>query len=210
MDFRLRGYPLESIIPARDGVATVTGQALGRAKLEGPGASVHDFAAASKGTISLIVPQGRMRAAFAELLGINVTAGLGRLLSGDDGATEIRCAVADFTVSRGVATARTFIIDTTPVLAKGTGTINLGAETMNLRIDGETKQPRLIRLWSPITVSGPLTAPKVGIDGGAVAGQIGIGGALAALVNPLAALLTFVDPGLAEDANCGALISSAR
>ncbi len=209
-DFRLRGYPLESIIPARNGVPTVTGAVLGRAKLEGPGASVHDFAANSSGTISLVVPQGRMRSAFAELLGINVTAGLGRLLSGDQGSSEIRCAVADFTVRRGVATARTFVIDTTPVLAKGTGTIDLGAETMNLRIDGETKQPRLIRLWSPITVSGPLTAPKVGIEGGAVAGQIGIGAALGALINPLVALLPFVDPGLAEDANCGALISSAR
>lgn len=209
-DFRLRGYPLESIMPARDGAPTVTGVALGRAKLEGSGASVHDFAAGSKGTISLIVPQGRMRSAFAELLGINVTAGLGRLLSGDTGTSEIRCAVADFTVSGGIATARTFVIDTTPVLAKGTGTINLGAETINLRIDGETKQARLVRLWSPITVNGPLTAPKVGIEGGAVAGQVGVGAALAALVNPLAALLTFVDPGLAEDANCGALISSAR
>lgn len=209
-DFRLRGYPLESIIPARDGAPVVTGSALGRAKLEGPGASVHDFAANSNGTISLVVPQGRMRAAFAELLGINVTAGLGKLLSGDTGTSEIRCAVADFTVRRGIATARTFVIDTTPVLAKGTGTINLGAETMNLRIDGETKQPRLIRLWSPITVRGPLTAPKVGIEGGAVAGQIGIGAALGALINPLVALLPFVDPGLAEDANCGALISSAR
>jgi len=209
-DFRLRGYPLESIVPARDGAPTVTGSALGRAKLEGPGASVHDFAANSNGTISLVVPQGRMRSAFAELLGINATAGLGRLLSGDTGSSEIRCAVADFTVRRGIATARTFVIDTTPVLAKGTGTIDLGAETMNLRIDGETKQPRLIRLWSPIIVSGPLTAPKVGIEGGAIAGQIGIGAALGALINPLVALLPFVDPGLAKDANCGALISSAR
>jgi uncharacterized protein involved in outer membrane biogenesis len=209
-DFRLRGYPLESIIPARDGVATVTGSALGRARLEGPGASIHDFAAGSKGTISLVVPQGRMRAAFAELLGINATAGLGRLLSGDTGTSEIRCAVADFTVSGGVATARTFVIDTTPVLARGSGTINLGAETMNLRIDGETKEPRLIRLWSPITVEGPLTGPAIGIEGGQVAGQVGLAAALGALINPLAALLPFVDPGLAEDANCGALISSAR
>ena len=209
-DFRLRGYPLESIVPARDGAPVVTGAALGRAKLEGPGASVHAFAANSNGTLSLVVPQGRMRAAFAELLGINVTAGLGKLLSGDTGTSEIRCAVADFTVRRGTATARTFVIDTTPVLARGTGVIDLGAETMNLRIDGETKQPRLIRLWSPITVVGPLTAPKIGIEGGAVAGQVGIGAALGALINPLVALLPFVDPGLAEDANCGALISSAR
>ncbi|KQY62384.1 membrane assembly protein AsmA [Brevundimonas sp. Root1423] len=209
-DFRLRGYPLESIIPARNGVPTVTGRAIGRAKLEGPGASIHDFAANSKGTLSLVVPQGRMRAAFAELLGINVTAGLGKLLSGDTGTSEIRCAVADFTVSGGTATARTFVIDTTPVLAKGTGTIDLGAETMNLRIDGETKSPRLIRLWSPITIRGPLTAPKIGVDGGAIAGQVGLGTVLGALINPLVALLPFVDPGLAEDANCGALISSAR
>ena len=105
-DFRLRGYPLESIIPARNGAPTVTGSALGRAQLEGSGASVHDFAANSRGTISLVVPQGQMRAAFAELLGINVTAGLGKLLSGDTGTSEIRCAVADFTVRSGVATAR--------------------------------------------------------------------------------------------------------
>lgn len=209
-DLRLRGYPLESIIPARNGVPTVTGRAIGRAKLEGPGASIHDFAANSKGTLSLVVPQGRMRAAFAELLGINVTAGLGKLLSGDTGTSEIRCAVADFTVSGGTATARTFVIDTTPVLARGTGTINLGAETMNLRIDGETKKARLIRLWAPITIRGPLMAPKIGVDQASVAGQVGLGAALGALINPLVALLPFVDPGLAKDANCGALISGAR
>ncbi len=209
-DFRLRGYPLESIVPARDGAPTVSGAALGRAKLEGPGKSVHDFAANANGTLSLVVPQGRIRSAFAELLGINVTAGLGKLLSGDTGASEIRCAVADFTVRNGTATARTFVIDTTPVLAKGSGTIDLGAETMNLRIDGETKQARLVRLWSPITVQGPLTAPRVGVDSSSVAGQVGLGAALGALINPLVALLPFVDPGLAEDANCGALISSAR
>jgi uncharacterized protein involved in outer membrane biogenesis len=209
-DFRLRGYPLESIIPARDSIPTVTGRVLGRAKLEGPGASVHDFAARSKGTISLVVPQGRMRAAFAELMGINVTAGLFKLLNDDDSTAEIRCAVADFTVSGGTATARTFVIDTTPVLAKGSGTIDLGAETMNLRIDGETKEARLVRLWAPITVQGPLTGPRVGVDQASVAGQVGFGAVLGALINPLVALLPFVDPGLAEDANCGALISSAR
>src|SRR5690606_10016800 len=158
--------------------------------------------------ISLVVPQGRMREAFAELLGINVLAGL--LKMDDNSTAEIRCAVASFDVSGGTATARTFVIDTSPVLARGAGTIDLGAETMNLRIDGETKEARLVRLWSPITVQGPLTRPSVGIDAGSVAAQGGLAAALGALVSPLAALLPFVDPGLAEDANCGALISSAR
>src|SRR5690606_5769075 len=92
----------------------------------------------------------------------------------------------------------------------GAGTIDLDSETINLRIDGETKEARLIRLWSPITVQGPLTGPQVGIDAGSVAGQGGLAAALGALVTPLAALLPFVDPGLADDANSGALLASAR
>ena len=43
---------------AAQGVAE-PGSALGRAKLEGSGASIHDFAAGSKGTLSLVVPQGQ-------------------------------------------------------------------------------------------------------------------------------------------------------
>lgn len=210
VDLRLAGYPLESIIPARNGSVPLSGRALGRAKLEGPGASIHDFAAASKGSLSLVVPNGKMRAAFAELLGINASAGLLKLLSGDQSTSQIRCAVADFNVSGGTATARTFVIDTDVVLAQGKGSINLGAETMNLRIEGESKKPRLLRLWAPITVSGSLTAPNVGVDVGSVVSQGGLAGLLGAVVAPVTALFAFVDPGLAEDADCGRLIANAR
>ena len=96
------------------------------------------------------------------------------------------------------------------VLAQGKGSINLGAETLNLRIDGESKKPRLLRLWAPITVSGPLTAPKVGVDVGSVVSQGGLAGLLGAVVAPVTALFAFVDPGLADDADCGQLIANAR
>lgn len=210
IDFRLAGYPLESIIPARDGAAPLSGRALGRARLEGSGASIHDFAAGSKGSISLVVPQGTMRAAFAELLGINASAGLLKLLRGDQSTTELRCAVADFDVAGGVARARTLVIDTDVVLARGTGSINLGAETLDLRIDGDSKKPRLLRLWAPITVRGSLTAPRIGVDTGALIAQGGLAAVIGAVAAPVAALFAFVDPGLEKDANCGALIASAR
>lgn len=210
VDLRLRGYPLESIIPARNGAPTVTGRALGRAQLQGPGASIHDFAARSKGRLSLVVPQGQIRAAFAELLGINAGAGLSKLLSGDQTSTPINCAVADFSVSGGVASVRSLVVDTDVVISKGSGAINLGAETMNLKLDGESKKPRLLHLWSPILVRGPLTAPTVGVETSSVVAQGGLAAALGALVSPLAAILPFVTAGGAEDANCGALVSAAR
>lgn len=210
VDFRLAGYPLESIIPAREGSAPLTGRALGRARLEGPGASVHDFAAASKGSLSLVVPNGQMRSAFAELLGINASAGLLKLLRGDQSTAQIRCAVADFDVRDGTATAKTLVIDTDVVLAQGAGSIDLGAERLNLRIDGESKKPRLLRVWAPITVQGALTAPRVGVDAGAVVRQGGLAGLLSTVAAPITALFAFVDPGLAEDADCGRLIAGAR
>ena len=210
IDFRLSGYPLESIVPATGGVAPVTGRALGRARLEGPGASIHRFAAASKGSISLVVPQGELRAAFAELLGVNASAGLLKLLGGDQSRSPIRCGVADFDVSNGIARAKTFVVDTDVVLAQGSGTINLGTETLDLKIDGQSKKPRLLRLWTPILVRGHLSAPSVGVDTGQLVAQAGLTGLLAAVVAPIATLFAFVDPGLAEDANCGALIADAR
>ncbi|MBB5745053.1 AsmA family protein [Brevundimonas variabilis] len=210
IDFRLAGYPVESVIPARGGAQPLTGRALGRARLEGPGASLHAFAAASKGTMSVVMPQGQMRTAFAELLGINAGRGLRLLLSGDQGISGVRCAVGDFTVAGGVATARTLVVDTDVVIATGRGTIDLGAETFDLRFDGETKKPRLLRVWAPVTIRGALNRPNIGIEGSAIAGQVGIAGILGALINPLVALLPFIDPGLAEDANCGALISGTR
>ena len=210
IDFRLAGYPLESIVPVTNGSTPISGRALGRARLEGSGNSIHAFAAGSKGTISLVVPQGEMRSAFAELLGINASAGLLKLLRGDQSRAEIRCAVADFNVSAGVARAQTFVIDTDVVLATGHGSIDLGAEALNLRINGESKRPRLLRLWTPINVTGPLTAPRVGVDTGQVVAQGGLTAVLGAIVAPVAALFAFVDPGLARDANCVALIAGAR
>jgi uncharacterized protein involved in outer membrane biogenesis len=209
IDFRLAGYPLESIIPVTNGSPPITGRALGRVKLEGSGDSIHRFAAGSKGSISLIVPHGEMRAAFAELLGINASAGLLKLLSGDQSKSDIRCAVADFNVSNGVARAQTFVIDTDVVLAKGSGSINLGDETLNLKIDGDSKKPRLLRLWTPIYVRGPLTKPHIGVDTAQLIGQGGLTAILGAVVAPVAALFAFVDPGLAKDADCGALIQHA-
>ena len=82
--------------------------------------------------------------------------------------------------------------------------------TPDLKIDGESKRPRLLRLWAPILVRGSLAAPSVGVETGSVVTQAGLTGLLAAVVAPVAALFAFVDPGLAEDANCGSLIAGAR
>jgi hypothetical protein len=103
--------------------------------------------------------------------------------------------------------ARQIVIDTGVVVSHGSGTVNLGSETMNLRLDGQSKKPRLLRLWAPIVVKGRFTHPQVGVEQGAVAAQGGVAAALGALVHPLAAILPFVTAGGAKDVDCQALIA---
>ena len=67
-----------------------------------------------------------------------------------------------------------------------------------------------MRLRTPIKVGGHLRKPSVGVDPGKTAGQAGIAAALGALIAPLAAVVAFVDPGLAEDADCSALFAEAK
>lgn len=210
LDLRLSKARLEQLVPIRAGGATpLTGGLVGRVKLTGSGASVREAAAHADGQALVVVPGGEIRAAFAELLGVNVVKGLGLLLAKDQSKADLRCAVAHFQAKGGVLTANRIIFDTTPVLGVGQGTIDLRTEQLDFRISGRPKHPQLIRVMAPVTVRGPIIQPRVGVETSNVVAQGGIAAALGALVSPLAAVLPFVDLGGADDAACGALIAQA-
>jgi len=202
-NLNLSGYPLGAIIPRN----AATGTLNARVNLAGSGASVRQAAANANGNIRLTVPGGQMRQAFAELMGINVGKGLSLLLSKDPKTTPIRCARADFRVGGGRAVANRIVIDTGVVAAYGSGTVNLANERMHLEIDGKSKKPRLLRVWAPITIDGPIRSPKLGVKESAVVKQAGLAAVLGAVIHPLAAILPFVSRGSAKDVDCAALMA---
>lgn len=211
VDMRLTGGRLEDWFKQRfQGQPVLGGQMVARAKLTGYGNSVRKAAATADGSLTFVVPRGEVRQAFAELLGVNISKGLIMLLSEDPQRSPINCAVADFRVVDGVARASRIVADTDVVLIEGQGTINLKTERLNLRIEGDSKKPRLLRLFVPIEVEGPWVKPSIDLQTGGAVAQGGIAAALGALLNPLAAILPFVEPGLAEDANCAALLAEGR
>lgn len=206
MDVRLSGGRIETFIPTAN---AISGPLMGRLRLSGRGATVRAAAATSDGSITFVTPRGEIRAAFAELTGVNVTRGLGLLLSHDQSRANVRCGVADFAVTNGVARPRAFVFDTEDVLIDGAGSVNLGTERLDLRLQGHPKEARLVRIMAPITITGPLRQPRIGVDASRALGQAGIAGLLASMVAPLAAVLPFVDAGLADDADCAALLGRA-
>jgi AsmA family protein len=211
LDLRLSNARLEQLFPIKlMGGTPFTGALAGRAKLTGAGNSVHKAFANANGEVMVVIPGGEIREAFAELMGVNVVKGLGLLLSKDQSTTPIRCGVAHFKASSGVLTANQIVFDTGPVIVTGSGTVNLDTERMAFRVQGHSKEFRLVRVLLPVTASGPITKPKLGVEPGKAIAQGGIAVALGTLLSPLAAILPFVDPGLAKDANCGAILAGAK
>ena len=211
MDVRLTNARIEDFIPLKtDGKPAIEGALMARAKLTGAGNSVHRAAASADGSVTVVAPRGEIRQAFAELLGVNASKGLILLLSKSNKETPVRCAVADFSVKNGIMTTNHLVADTGVVLARGRGTVNLATERIDFRIEGDSKKPRLVRLFIPITIKGPIMAPKPGLDASKAVGQGGVAAALGSIINPLAALLPFVTTGEAKDADCAGLVSDAR
>ena len=210
IDMKLSNVDLAEFKPKSGKDAPFEGRLLGRIKLHGTGTSVHKTAADAEGEVTFVVPQGEMREALAELTGIDLSRGLGLILTKNENKTDIRCGVASFKASDGNLKASTFVIDTTNVLVTGQGDINLKDETLDLSLQGKPKKARMLRLRTPITLRGTLLQPKIGVNPGKLAAQTGGAVALGALLTPVAALLAFVDGGLAKDANCSALIADAK
>ena len=211
LDLRLSNARIEDIIPIRfGGGAPLNGSLVARARLTGEGDSVHKAFASSDGEVMVVAPGGEIRKAFAELMGVNVVKGLGLLSSKDMSTTPIRCGVAHFKTTQGVMRASNIVFDTGPVLVTGKGTINLATERMSFVVQGHNKKFRLVRVLLPVTAKGPLNAPRMGVEPGQAVGQGAAAVGLGALINPLAAIFAFIDPGLAKDANCAALLADAR
>lgn len=205
VDVRVRDIKLEQFV-AKQGKdpSMLEGTLEARAVMTGVGASLHKAASTASGDFRLVVPGGTIRQRFAELMGISVDRAF--LLSGQK-QTDVRCVVADFGVNGGTMTARTLVFDTDVINVTGKGSVDLRNEGVNVELQGHPKKLTFFRLRAPIMVSGPLKSPSVGIKSGGIPAQVGIAAVLGVVATPFAAILPFVDPGLAKNVSCTALES---
>jgi AsmA family protein len=181
-----------------------------RAVIEGTGDSVHNLMSDASGRLTAIVPNGDIRSAFAELAGIDVAKGIGLLLKNPNDRAPIRCGVAQFDIKDGTAHAQNLVFDTQNVLITGGGQVYMGPERLDLTLQGQPKKFRLVRVRAPVEIKGSILRPSFQLEAGHAIKQGAIAAALGTLLTPLAAVLAFVDPGLAKDQNCSQLLAQAQ
>ena len=209
MDVRAIGINLEQLKGSKPGAsAPVDGVMQARAVIDGKGDSVHRLMADANGSFVAVIPHGDIRAAFPELLGIDLK-GVGLLISGDTGRAPIRCGVAKFAIAQGTASAQNIVVDTQDVVITGHGQVNLGTEALDLAIRGQPKKIHIVRVRAPIDIRGQLIKPTFALDSGNLAKQGAVAAALGTLLTPVAAILAFVDPGLAKDQDCSEMLAQS-
>jgi uncharacterized protein involved in outer membrane biogenesis len=214
LDLRIAGLQLAELDQKKSDRPPFEGLLRARLRVSGHGSSPHQIAASANGTVTAVLPHGTIRESFAELTGLNLHE-VGLLLTKSTQETGVRCAVASFRVQEGTLTAQGIVVDTDPVLIDGEGQIHLDTEALDLRLSGHPKKRRLFHVPSPILVRGTLSHPSIALQvrekAGGTPTPAGSGTQAAgtpAAASPLAAALAFVDPDLAKDVDCAALIGS--
>ncbi len=181
LDLAFEGLKLKDAARGTRFADETSGTAHGNLYLLGTGASVHDLMATLRGHVSLVVSDGSVSGLLVEAAGLDVAEAL-VLYVGDDAPVGINCAVAGATVDQGVADIRRLVLGTTDSVIRGDGTVDLGAERLDLRLEAQGKDFSLLDLDAPVFVQGPLTKPGVSVG--------------------KTALIPLIDLGLQGDAPC--------
>lgn len=198
---------LDQLVPRVGDSQPAIGAITGKVQLAGRGNSYAQMLAAADGEAQLAMGRGRISNLLLELAGLDAAEAL-KFWVGGDRESDVRCALIDTQVERGVMRARTAIFDTSDTLVRLEGTVNLRDEALDLTVKPAPKDPSPLSLRVPIHVRGTLADPSVLPDRTGLLLRGG-GAVLLGLVTPWAAWLPLIETGPGEDSDCGALLKRA-
>jgi uncharacterized protein involved in outer membrane biogenesis len=105
-----------------------------------------------------------VEAAFLDLWASNLVLAL--LPTGKDSGKQMNCLVARFEVEDGVMKSRNTLLDTTDIIVRARGEIDLVNRELDLLIAPQAKTERFLSVSTPLEVSGPFDDFIVGIAPG--------------------------------------------
>ncbi|MEO8310355.1 MAG: AsmA family protein [Caldimonas sp.] len=214
-DMRLLGVNLAQWLRIKrkgDAPPYLTGKLDALVKVKGAGRSAAEILASLDGDLRMHMREATISHLVVEAAGIDVAQALGMIVKGDD-ALPIQCNVADLDIVKGVARPKVFVVNTRDSTIWIDGTVSFRDESLDLRFVVSPKDFSPLTLRTPVRVKGTLGKPAVSLELGKLAGKAGAAGLLA-LLNPLAAIIPFIDTGSKKDAaqsdsECAALARSS-
>ncbi len=210
MKLQARALRLNRLVPSVAASRASIGQVNGDANLTGRGNSVAALLGSANGEMKTLIDRGTISKFLLEAMGLNIGSVIVTELFGDR-QVNINCGVGDFVAQNGVMKIRNLLVDTTDAVIRVDGQVNLAQEQLDLVINPDARNVRILSLRSPIYVRGPLRKPKVDVDRGVLAAKTGGAIALGVLAPIVTALVPLVNTGNPEeDSGCRSLLEQAR
>lgn len=200
------GMAMGTLYRALAGEALIEGRGDAVLDLRGTGTTPRALLGSARGVGRLVIHEGVILNRYWELVAEDVaTRFLPFAKDGDRG--RLNCLVGRFDIDKGIADATVLMVDSDRVTVAGEGTVDLAAQTLDMRLVPRPKDPSLFSLATPILLTGPVADPRPAPDPVAVAKGLG---ALAVGVGlgPVGLLLPFLSGGSA-DAPCPDAIAAA-
>jgi uncharacterized protein involved in outer membrane biogenesis len=76
---------------------------------------------------------------------------------------KLNCMVASFSVDEGVMQARTVMLDTTDVIIRGRGSIDIANRSLDLIVAPQAKREKFFSMSTPVAITGPWDDFQVGV-----------------------------------------------
>lgn len=175
----------------------VTGLLNGEAKLKGKGNSTAQLLRSLNGDVSFYIRQGEISHLVVEAVGLDIAQALGLLIKGDE-HIKMQCAVMNFKANKGIMKSNVALIDTPVTTIVLNGNVNMGEEQLDLKMTAEPKNFSPLTVRSPLDITGTFLKPNIAPDIAPI-GARAVGAVLLGLINPLAAIIPFLDPGKVKD-----------
>jgi uncharacterized protein involved in outer membrane biogenesis len=132
--------------------------------LQTGGDSPHALASHLDGELSLTCGGGTIDAKYQSLLMRDLYRSVRSVLGEDRAEAPFNCLIVGLEFGGGVGSLRPLVIDADDSTTLGEGQIDLGAETIQLRLVPKPRKASLLSTAATVQVAGPLTRPKVKIE----------------------------------------------
>lgn len=210
-DIRLSPTPMATLLRGFGVVeAGTTGTIKARAQLKGVGDTVHDSLSTANGRIAFIIPKGTLWTRNVQLSELDIGVFIQKMFEKKlKEPVQINCGLIAFTVRNGIGAADPILIDTAGNVIAGRGGFSFRNESLDLAIEADSKKFSVFSGQSPVGINGWFAAPRINPISGELLARAGIGLGLGLMVNPLAAVIAFVDVGDAKAADCGPVLAGA-
>lgn len=172
----------------------LTGLLFGSVHVRGAGRSTGEILAGLDGPMQLTLRDGTLSHLATEALGLDVAESLGVLIRGDQ-PLPLRCARFDMVARNGVLSPTVAVIDSADSTIRITGQVSLRDESLALRVVTRSHDWSPLSLRTPVTVTGTLADPQVGIEAQGLVGRVLGAVALGVAAGPAAALLPLIEQG---------------